>query len=115
MNIFSEEQLKADINFSTSGNHTIISLPATAPASCHIAIDFIMFVVNGATNIQFVDGSTNYGGALPLTTNQAIVLENVYAETPGVITCSAGNNFVINASASVQVSGFVRYRLLNLV
>jgi hypothetical protein len=114
-NIFYEGQLKADINFATSGNHTIISIPAGAPAQTTIAIDFIMFVVAGATNIQFVDGSTNYGGALPLTTNQALVLENVYAETGGVITCSANNNFVINSSASVQVSGFVRYRLLNLV
>ena len=112
-NAFFEEQLKADINYATSGDQTIITIPSL-PASCHLAIDFIMFVVAGATNIQFKDGTTSYGGLLYLAQNQAIVLENTYAGTQGVITLTKGGNFVINSSASVQVSGFVRYRLLDL-
>ena len=113
-NIFYEEQLKADINFATSGDHIIVAIPAGAPASCRVAIDQINFIVAGSTNIQLKDGSTAYGGAYPMSANQAMVLENVWAETTGVISTSAGQNFVMNSSASVQVSGFVRYRLLNL-
>lgn len=107
--MLTEKSYKADISFSTSGDQTIISAPGDGK---YLAIDQINFVVAGATNIQFKDGSTNYGGAYPLTTNQAVVLENSYMHDHGVITGSNNSAFKINSSAAVQVSGFVRYRLV---
>lgn len=103
-----EDSKKADITFSTSGNHTLIAAPG---AGKYLAIDHINFIVAGATNVYFVDGTTQYGGLYTLTTNQAMVLENVVPNQKGVITCSDNSAFVINSSAAVVVGGFVRYRI----
>jgi len=55
-----EDSLKANISFSTSGDQTIISAPG---AGKYLAIDQINFIVAAAVTIQFIDGSTNFGGA----------------------------------------------------
>lgn len=103
-----EDSKMASVSFSTSGDQTIIAAPG---AGKYIAIDHINFVVAGATNVYFVDGSTQYGGLYTLTTNQAMVLENTHQAQKGVITCADNSAFKINSSASVVVGGFVRYRI----
>lgn len=98
---------KADIDFATSGDHTVIE----APANGYIAIDHINFLPNSAVTIQLKQGTTNYGGAYYLN-NQAFTLENAMMNYKGVITLLPGEAFVINTDAAVQISGFVRYRVI---
>jgi len=105
--MYENNLLKADINFATSGDHNVIA----APSAGYIAIDHINFLPDSALHIQLKDGSTNYGGAYYLN-NQAFTLENAFDNPKGVITLSAGEAFVINTDAAVQVSGFVRYRIV---
>lgn len=107
--IYAENLKKADINISSSGNNTIIS----APTNGYIVIDHINFLAGSSSvNVQLKDGATNYGGLYQLTSNQAITLENTIQNEKGIITLTPGNAFIINLSAAVQVSGFVRYRVI---
>ena len=70
-------------------------------------------IPDSAVTMQLKDGSTAYGGAYSLTSNQGFVLENSIVNQDGVITMTSGEAFVINLSAAVQVSGFIRYRIIN--
>ena len=106
---YHENLRKADIDISSSGDNTII----TAPTTGFIAIDHINFLAGDAVDVQLKDGSTNYGGLYELTANQAVTLENSFQNDKGVITLTPGEAFVMNLSAAVQVSGFVRYRVID--
>ena len=105
-----EKLIKADIDISTSGDNTIIAAPSGT--SEYIAIDFISFIPDSAVTVQLKDGSTSYGGAYSLAANQELSMYNP-GDGDGVITLSANSAFVINLSAAVQTSGFVRYRIIN--
>jgi hypothetical protein len=98
---------KADIDFATSGDHEVIA----APENGYIAIDHINFLPSSAVTIQLKQGTDNYGGAYYLA-NQAFVLENAMMNYKGVITLLPGEAFVINTDTGVQVSGFIRYRVI---
>lgn len=99
---------KADIDFSTSGDHTVIA----APSNGYIAIEHINFIPTSAVTVQFKDGSTNYGGAYPLDAKQPVTLENTINNEDGLMQMSSESAFIINTSAAVQVSGFVLYRII---
>ena len=105
--MYENNSLKADIDFATSGDHTVIA----APAEGYIAIDHINFLPASAVTVQLQDGATDYGGAY-LLNNQANVLENAYMNPKGVITLSPGEAFIMNTNGAVQLSGFVRYRIV---
>ncbi len=106
MHDYQENLAKADINIATSGDQTIIS----APTNGFIAIDHINFLTGGAVDVQLKDGSTDYGGTYELTANQSVTLDNAMQNHKGIITLTPGEAFIINLSANVQVSGFIRYR-----
>jgi len=108
MQIFAENLRKADINIASSGDNTIIA----APSQGYIAIDHINLLATSAVAIQFKDGTTNYGGAYAFDTKQAMALDNSTGDQHGVITCLPGNAFVINLGAAIQVSGFIRFRIV---
>lgn len=122
MSLHQDRLYYATINISTSGDNTIITpnvgeMPATwdTPAT-RIVIDHINLQANGTTTLQFKNGTsgegqTSYGGAYNLVAQAAIVLENVMVHEQGIITLAPNRSFVINLGSSVQVSGFVRYRL----
>lgn len=101
---------KADISVATSGDQTIIAAPG---AGKYIAIDFLAIINTTAQTLQLKDGTTAYGGPLPLGTLGALVLENSMRNEHGVITLSDNSAFVINLGASSQVGGLVRYRIIN--
>ena len=109
--MFCEKLQKADVNISTSGDNTVIAAPTGT--SEYLVIDHINLVPNSAVTIQLKDGTTSYGGAYSLTASQGWVLENSMGHEDGLITLSSGNAFVINLSGAIQVSGFVRYRIMN--
>lgn len=106
--LYNENLRKADINFATSGDHTIIAAPTTD--GNYLAIDFISFVPTTAVNVQLKDGSTAYGGPLPLDAKQYVTWENAIENEHGVLTMSPNNAFVINTDSAVQIGGIVRYR-----
>lgn len=107
--IFTEQLLKADINISTLGDNTIIVAPGDGK---YLAIDFITFIPSASVTVQLKDGTTNFGGPLPLLASQAGTFENATRQERGVITCSNNAAFVINLSAPVQTGGWVRYRII---
>lgn len=101
---------KADISISTSGDNTIIAAPG---AGKYLAIDFISLLPTTAVGVQMKDGTTAYGGALPLDAKQALTWENAMHNEHGILTMSDNSAFVINLDAAVQVGGIVRYRIIN--
>ncbi len=119
-----ERLLKADINISAAGDNVIITpgsgeMPAAWENGAQfIAVDSInLMAAGGATTIQLksgksAEGSTNYGGQYSFATGQALVLENTAQNELGIITCGPNKSFVINLGSAVQVSGFIRYRLM---
>ena len=106
--LYAENLKKADIDISTSGDNTIIS----APSSGYIAIDHINFIPTSDVTVQLKDGTVSYGGAYPLSAKQAFTIENAIQNEHGVITIRPGQAFIINLDGAVQVSGFVRYRII---
>lgn len=128
--IYEERLLKADININTAGDNIVITpgageMPATWENSAvYIAIDSINLIPSSAVTVQFKDGAstdanvgtfpqTNYGGAYSFAQNQGFVLENAMENEHGVITLKPNHSLVINLGGAVQVSGFIRYRLLS--
>ena len=93
----------AVINFSSSGDNTVISAVSANP----IKIYGIVFTVAGATNITFKDGTTALSGAIVLTGNGSSMTLPVNDEP--YFTVSIGNAFVVNNSNAVQASGVVWY------
>lgn len=120
-----ETYRKQDISISSSGDNIVITpgsgeMPAGWDNSgTYIAIDSINLVVNGNTTLQFKNGKSsgeggqsNYGGQYTLVQSGALVLENVSRNEHGIITLNPNKSFVINLGSGVQVSGFIRYRLV---
>lgn len=66
----------------------------------------LFLVCTGASNITFKDGATALSGAMALAANGAITLD---LDGQPWFSCSVGNTFNINSSASTQVSGTVYY------
>lgn len=92
---------QASLNIAASGDNTVVA----AVVGQTIRVWKILLVANAAVNIRFKDGAaTDLTATINLTANQGIVLD-LDAE-PWFLT-SAGNAFIINLSAAVQVSGRV--------
>ena len=114
-----ENLRKQDINISTAGDNQVIALGQGEMASSwensaeYIAVDFISFIPNGNVTIQFKSGSVNYGGPISLVSGQAYTIENAIRNEHGIMTMAPNQAFVMNLSAPVQVSGFIRYRVNN--
>lgn len=107
--MWSDPLLKSDINISASGDNTVIAAPGVGLKIC---IDHINFVNSAATDVQLKDGATAYGGAYPLSDKGGIALDNAIKNVWGVITLTANTAFVINSTVATQISGFVRYRII---
>ncbi len=107
---FPETTRKADINFSTSGDNTVIAAPGVGK---RIRIDHINFIPAAATNIQLKDGVTNYGGVYTLLASTVVFIENTSQDQHGVIELSDNAAFVMNSTVATQMGGFVKYRIMN--
>lgn len=101
---------KADINIASAGDNTVIAAPGDGK---YLVIDHINFIASSTVTVQFKDGTTAYGGSYSLVQGQSVVLENSMQNEHGVITMSNNAAFVMNLSGAVQVSGFIRYRIIN--
>jgi len=109
--MINEKRLHANIDISSSGDNTIIAAPAGT--SEYLAIDHINLVPNSAVSIILKTGSTSLSGTYSLTANQGFVIENSYQDQDGLLVCGANEAFIINLSGAVQVSGFIKYRIVN--
>lgn len=93
----------AVINASSSGDNTLVS----GTTSQTVRVYRLLLTAAGNVNVKFKDGaSTDLTAALTLQAGGAIVLD--FDTEPWFVT-SAGNGFVLNLSAAVQVSGRVWY------
>lgn len=121
LNYFQEKENKADINISTIGDNIIIAPGMTAPqvtgmpaawenSAEYLGIDYFVIFPWAAVTLQIKDGANNYGGAYQLAAQQPFIMENTMHLEDGLIALSPNQNFVINLSAAVQVSGFALFR-----
>ncbi len=94
--------LDAVINFSGSGDNTII--PGIGGQV--IRVWKIFFIVSAATAITYQDGSDAESGPLGFSANEGMVLD---FDTKPWVTCSAGSDFVLNSTNAAQVSGTAYY------
>ena len=92
----------AAINFAAAGDNTVI----TGVTDKGIYVYKYFLVVAAATNLTFKDGATSLTGAIPLAANEAMVF--TFDTRPWYET-TLGNDFIINNSNAVQVSGRVYY------
>lgn len=97
----------AVINFNSSGDNIVITNLASNPTTGPINVYGIIFTVGGATNITFKDGTTALSGAIVFTGNGSSMVLQINDEP--YFPVSPGNNFVMNSSNAVQVSGIVYY------
>lgn len=100
--------MRADIDFATSGDHTVIAAPSTG----YIAIEHINFITTSAVIVQMKAGVRNYGGPYPFDAKQTFTIENAIQNEDGIITLLPGEAFVMNSGGAVQISGFCRYRVI---
>lgn len=126
--IDNDRSLKQDVSISNNGDNTVITInsgemPATwENKSVQIAIDHINLQATGTVTIQLQSGKSNdtegthhvYGGLYSCVAGTAIVLENSVRHPMGVITLAPNQSLIITLGGGVQVSGFIRYRLLNV-
>jgi hypothetical protein len=93
----------AAINFSSSGDNTVVAAQTIGPVNVY----GLFFTVAGATNIVFKDGSTALSGAVVLTGNGSAMTLQINDEP--YFQCQPGDAFVMNSSNAVAVTGTVYY------
>jgi hypothetical protein len=94
----------AAISFTTTGDNTIIA----AVAGKLITVISLLLVSTGTTNITIKDGANLLSGAMPLAAGIPLIL-SPDATLDYFATTSGTNNFVLNQSGAVQISGTVWY------
>lgn len=106
---FSDKQYTAAIDFADSGDNEIIA----APSAGRIAVDHIHFIPEAAATLIIKNGNTNLEGPENFDPQQAKTMENVTQNYEGIYTCSPETALNINSDGTVQVSGYVRYRIID--
>lgn len=93
---------KAAINFSNTGDNTVIAADAVSP----IFVWRIIATSGGSTALTFKEGSTAVSGAEVFVANGAIYQQ--YDGAP-LYQCNPGDAFVINQSGTASIQGTVWY------
>ena len=104
-----EDLQTAIINISSSGDNTIIAAPG---AGKYLAIDHINLIPTSAVTLTFKKDTTAISGPYPLDAKQTMAIDNAMQAQKGVITCTDNTLFNINLGSTVQVGGFVRFRIV---
>jgi len=108
--MINEKEKNAVIDISSSGSNAIITAPGDGK---YLAIDHINLLASSAVDITFYTGDTTLSGTYAFDSKQAMALDNSWDCQDGVITCGNNEAFNITLGAAVQVSGFIRYRIIN--
>lgn len=99
------EASSAVINTASSGDNTIVA----GVAGQTIRVLEMMLTAHAATNLTFKDGSTALTGAMELTAAGASFNFFIVCNGAPHFITSKGNNFVINNSNAVQLSGYILF------
>lgn len=94
----------ADINAASSGDNTLI----TAQSDKRIYVWQILFIANGAVNVKFKHGSTEFNSVAWPMTAQGSDITLPYTDEPWW-KCDVGEDFVVNLSGAVQTIGRIYY------
>jgi len=108
--MITEKEKNAVINISSSGSNAIIEAPGDGK---YLVIDHINLLATSAVDITFYTDTTALSGTYAFDTKQAMALDNSWNCQDGIITCGNNEAFNITLGAAVQVSGFIRYRVIN--
>lgn len=98
----SSKSASVSVDAASLGDNTLI----TCPAGSTIRVFQMFIVLGGAANVTFKSGATSLTGALPMLSNGDITLD--YSGFPW-FTTARDEDFVMNLSAAVQVSGRIYY------
>ena len=104
-----EKSLNAAISFAAAGVNEIIA----APTAGRIVIDHINLLSNGDTTLTLRKGSTDFSGGYLVGTGQGLAFDNTIGDRDGLLDCGLLTAFNINNSNAIQISGFVKYRILD--
>jgi hypothetical protein len=85
------------LNFTGSGDQVVV----TGAVGTRIAVMQFFFIVSAAATLTFKSGSTALTGPLSFLANGAQVQD--FIQLP--LMCNDGDNFIINAAASVTLGG----------
>ncbi len=103
---FNKTILQAKIDFSSSGNNTIVSADATKK----IKVVSLRLTVAGETNLTFKRGGTAISGAMDFGgTGESRGMVDGGSVINPIIETGTNETFVINSSSAVQVSGWITY------
>ncbi len=92
------------INFNTSGDNVLLEGIVSKKIYCYR----LYLVVADDTELTFKDGIlSDLSGPLPMLANGAMVLD--LSNVPWYQT-SSGNDFILNSTSDVQVSGTLYYQ-----
>jgi hypothetical protein len=95
---------ESDLNAASSGDNQII----LARDDRRVKVWKMWLVANGAVNVKFRSGTNDLNAfAVPLTT-QGSNMTFAYDDEP-YWTCNKGENFVINLSGTVQITGRIYF------
>ena len=95
----------------TAGAGDLVVITGVTPG--RIKVWRLVLVTAGATNVTLKDGSTALTGAIPTVAGVPVNFEDGSSDQPQFIL-GAGNNFTINNSAAVQMSGCVWYTIASV-
>lgn len=96
--------LHTPIDFNLSGENVLIS----GVRALRIYVYRLFLIVGGDTNLIFQDGLDNdLTGPLPMLSNGSLAFD--ISNVPWFQTAS-GNDFILNSSSGVQVSGAIYYQ-----
>lgn len=107
-----EDLLTVAVDTSTSGDNTIIADPGDGK---FIAIDFLTLNPNGGGQTLLFKNCVPSGSNLTFTLddNQPLTFENTTHHMRGILTVNASTAFVLNLGSATQVTGFIRYRIVD--
>ena len=98
------------VNTSTSGDNELIAAPG---AGSFLAIDFLMIHPNGGGQTLIAKSGSTERFRFVLDDNQPFTLENAIHDPEGIVTCADNAAFNLNLSAATQVTGYIKYRIIN--
>ena len=96
------ETVQAPINFSGSGDNTIIA----GVFGKLFKVQQMFFVLGGASNLVFKSGSIAISGTLTMSAGGSFFMDYIHLPLTGI---SQGDAFIINSSNAVVIGGTLWY------
>jgi len=106
---FNNKQYSVAIDEATSGDKVLIA----APSKGFLVVDHIDIIPESAVDIAFKTGTTALTGTYAFDAKQGFVQENPSEWQDGIYTCKNEEAFIMNLGSNVQVSGYIKYRIMN--